>query len=176
MIETLALDLKASGQRDIPIDLAFDPNSENTFIPRFQRVDIAIVKKMDLMVGEKPLDEFCIPIYVAESKTYFDKNMISGVAYSAGALKSTFPRCKCVSVGEWTDFDLKRRSYAGTSIDEIYVLRKQKRAEYRNTGVMNPISTSTMKLIICQVWEILSSYEDNHLQISDRLHTGKLIQ
>jgi len=175
MIEILDLDLYASGQKDIPIELAFDPSSASIFIPRFQRVDIAILKNMTLVADENPLEEFCIPVYVAESKTYFDKNMISGVAYSATSLKTTFPRCICVSVGEWSDFDLKKQSFAGTSINEIYVLRNQKRANFRSTGTIQPISTDTMRLVIFQVWELLKSYEDVHPRISDRLHTGKLI-
>jgi hypothetical protein len=175
MITILGLKLEASGQRNIPIELAFDPNSNPVFIPKYQRVDIAVFEKQELVLESEALEGFCIPVYVAESKTYFDKNMISGVAHSSASLKTTFPRCVSVCIGEWTDYDLNKQSFAATAIDEIYIMRNQKRSDYRSTKVFDPLSVNTVQIILNQAWEVLSNHENVHPPISERLKSGKLV-
>lgn len=175
MILALELDLEASGQKSIPIELAFDPNAKSILIPRYLRADIAILKRVPMSFDGEIWEDFCIPIYIAESKTYFDKNMISGVAYSSAALKTTFPRCSCVSIGEWSDFDFDKQSFASTSIDEIFVLRKQRRSEFRKTGTLKPMSKETMGAVLESAFDTLRSYKNVHPTISDRLPAGQLV-
>lgn len=167
--------LEASGQRDIPVELSFDIRSDDLVIPRSQRVDAAIIIKTQLIVANKELKGFCIPVFAAEAKTYFDKNMLSGVDQSAAGMKSTFPHCLYFSIGEFADFELSAHSYAAGAMDEIYILRHQKRADFRKTKAANPIDANLVAEILQRVETSIVEHNKMRPGLDVRLKTGKLI-
>ena len=107
-----SLPFEATGQTDIPIEIAFDLKRAGLIVPRLQRVDFAVVRRVALRAEDVQLKGFCIPLIAAEAKTYFDKNMVTGVAFSVAALKTTFPHCIYIAIGEFADFELGADSYA----------------------------------------------------------------
>jgi hypothetical protein len=168
-------DLFASGQRDIAIDLSFDTRSPSLMIPKMQRVDLAIGYATEIAVGGQVSTPFFIPIFAAEAKTYFDKNMISGVDFSAAAIKSTFPHCSYLAVGEFADFDLAGLSYASSSIDEIYIMRRQKRSDFRKSKVAKSSSWRVVKDIVLSAQKSIQTCQDLRTSLDDRLVSGRLI-
>lgn len=166
----------ATGQADIPIEIAFDLKRPGLLVPRRQRVDFAIVQNVALEANGQALKGFCIPLFAGESKTYFDKNMISGVAYSVAALKTTFPHCVYVGIGEFADFELGADSYASSEIDEIYILRKQKRSDFRKTKVANPVSSLLLREIVDQMIETVEDHTKVHIDLKLRVPAGRLIR
>lgn len=167
--------LEVSGQREIPVELAFDIRTEDFIIARTQRVDAAIVIRAPLMVAGKELKGFCIPVFAAEAKTYFDKNMLSGVDQSAAGMKATFPHCLYFSIGEFADFELSSYSYAGGAIDEIYILRHQKRSDFRKTGVAEPVDAGLVAEILTRVERSIVNHQEKRPHLDVRIKSGKLI-
>lgn len=167
--------LKVVGQQDIPIEIAFDLGRKQLFLPHTQRVDVGIVFPAALMVNKFTLNNFCIPVFAAESKTYFDKNMISGVDFSVRALKNTFPQCLYYAIGERTDFSVDTINYANSSIDEIIVLRRQKRGDFRRTGKAEPIAADLVLHVVQEVDGILLDFGGSRPSLDERLKTGRLI-
>lgn len=164
-----------TGQTDVPIEIAFDLKRPGLIVPRTQRVDFAVVKKVTLQADGHPLKGFCVPLFAGESKTYFDKNMISGVSFSVAALKTTFPHCVYVGVGEFADFELGADSYASSEIDEIYILRKQKRSEYRKTKLAKPVSEDLVGEIIQSMIGAIETHTRVHHDLKVRVPAGRLI-
>lgn len=167
--------LFASGQRDIAIDVSFDTRMPSLLIPKMQRVDLAIGYATTLSVGGHSSTPLFIPILAAEAKTYFDKNMISGVDFSASAIKNTFPHCLYLAMSEFADFDLGALSYAASSIDEIYILRHQKRSEFRKSGAAQPTSWQNVKEVMVRAQNAIELCEIERSSIHDRLASGVLI-
>lgn len=169
------LPFEATGQTDIPIEIAFDLKRNGLIVPRLQRVDFAIVKRVNLAADGMALRGFCVPLIGAEAKTYFDKNMITGVAYSVASLKTTFPHCVYIAIGEFADFELGADSYASSEIDEIYILRKQKRSDYRKTLVAKEIDPLLVREIISLMISTIRSHTQVHSDLKLRMPRGRLI-
>ena len=74
--------------------------------------------------------------------------MIAGIETSVSDLKKTFPLCRYFVITEFPDFDIENQNYANTEIDEIYMLRKQIRGEYRKSGIAKPISIEVIRALI----------------------------
>jgi hypothetical protein len=178
--DTIARDLGApfrpSGQRDIVIDLSLDVQHPGRVVPRTQRVDVAVLEPCEMVIGGTTLPDFAIPVIAAEVKTYFDKNMISGVVFSFDALRSTFPGCMCLAISEFADFDPKHQTYAAASIDEFYILRQQKRSEFRNSGIASPIAPDLVASILQLVRSYLAQLSMPRPDLHERMKTGKLIE
>jgi hypothetical protein len=175
LIQARALPLSVVGQREIPIRLSFDPKRKGFLVPHLQRVDMAIVLFAELSVNKVEHEGFCIPLFAAESKTYFDKNMISGVDFSVRTLKSTFPDCVYLAIGERSDFDLKGVNYANSAIDEIVILRRQKRSDYRKSGLGSPIATDLVAEVVARAVSVLDVFQETRPDLSMRIGGGKLI-
>jgi hypothetical protein len=168
-------ELVVTGQREVPIEISFDTRLKELLCTRTQRLDIAAGYASSIRVGDQINTPLFIPILAAEAKTYFDKNMISGVEYSAAALKRTFPHCLYLAISEFADFDLSALSYASGKIDEIFILRRQKRSDWRKSGVANPILPSIIQEIIQMAAARFSKSTVQRLSLHDRLENGKLI-
>ena len=84
-----------------------------------------------------------VPIISIECKTYLDKTMLEGSVSTAEKIKKGNPQAKFYIVTETYDVDYEVDIY-GTQIDQIYVLRKQKR-EKTNSKDLNPISAEVIK-------------------------------
>ncbi|CAE6768519.1 hypothetical protein R69619_03731 [Paraburkholderia nemoris] len=167
--------LEVSGQRDIPVEMSFDIRTDDFILARTQRVDAAIIVKTSLTVGGTELAGFCVPIFAAEIKTYFDKNMISGVDYSAAGMKSTFPHCLYYSIGEFADFDIGAHSYASGAIDEIFILRHQKRSDFRKTKKADALDPTLICEILENVERAIIDHQEKRPHLNVRMKSGKLI-
>lgn len=91
-------------------------------------------------------------------------------------MKKTFPNCHYFVVTECSDFDVKKSNYASSGIDEMYVLRKQKRGVIRrNPDLRNPIDASLVyeiaSLLISNIYAIRADAVD----LTTRMQNGKLI-
>jgi len=87
--------------------------------------DFAIYKAI-LIKADSEEKSINVPVVSIECKTYIDKTMLEGSIATAEKIKSGNPYCLFIVVTEWYDV-----SYAVdpvySRIDQIYVLRKQKR-------------------------------------------------
>jgi hypothetical protein len=102
--------------------------------------------------------------------------MISGIENSVESLKRTFPKCLYFAITEFADFSIEKQNYATTFIDEIYVLRKQRRSDYRTTDSMNDIDPNLIDAIAKRVESYVSCYKKSILTIKQRMRVGTLVQ
>lgn len=167
--------LEVTGQQEIPVELSFDIRVGDFVVVRRQRVDVAIVKPVSLVVDDAQLEGFSIPIFAAEVKTYFDKNMLSGVDQSADGMKRTFPHCLYFSISEFADFEIGAYSYASGAMDEIFILRHQKRADWRKTSSAKPIDHILVFEILKRVNDAILNCNKKRSKLDERMKTGKLI-
>jgi len=163
------------GQKDIPIEIPYHITRPGLIVPRIQRVDISVICRVDLKANGIQLDGFCVPVFAAEAKTYFDKNMVSGVDFSVASMKTTFPHCLYFGIGEFADFDLAAHSYASSDIDEIFVLRKQKRSSWRKSSSAEPIDAELVVEIVERIVASLKEQQIAHQDLSLRVPNGRLI-
>ncbi|MBA7637597.1 hypothetical protein ES703_45243 [subsurface metagenome] len=142
---------------------------------KFKRVDVAVLIPAKLKFRGNDISQFRIPVVAAEVKTNLDKNMIAGISNSVSALKSTFPLCKYFVISEFSDFQFENQNYANTDIDEVYILRRQKRGEFRHTGKAKSISLDVVKDFIEKIIDGLTLIESEVPDITHRLSKGRLI-
>ncbi len=168
-------DLKITTQKDIVIDMSFLPYQELPMVFKPKRVDVAIIKTMPLKIDDTEID-FNITVVGVEVKTNLDKNMISGVEYSVDRLKKTFPLSKFYLISEFADFALEKQNYASSQIDEIIILRKQKRSEVRrDISLIKDIDIELVRSHIDEVMNYLESVIDAPESLNTRMQLGKLI-
>ena len=167
--------LLVEGQRDLLIELQFSPVSHGRLHPKLKRVDAAISMPVNLKFQGDDVNQFVIPIVAVEVKTNLDKNMLVGIENSVLDLKKTFPLCKYFVISELCDFQVEDQSYASTKMDEIYVIRQQKRSEWRHTGRMNPISMDCIREFVQEAVKALELVDSDIPSIADRLSKGSLI-
>jgi len=167
--------LIVTSQKDIVIECNFDVSSGGRIIDKKKRMDVAVLMPGFLQFKETKLD-FGIPAFCAEIKTNIDKNMLSGIEASVETLKRTFPRTKYYAIGEFSDFLIEGQNYAATGIDEILILRQQKRSIVRRTpGARNPLSESLMITFIEEIRSHLISTLNCQKNLASRLSSGRLI-
>lgn len=176
LTETLGVPLDVRGQTDLIIELYFSPVGRGKLQPRFKRVDSAILVPVQLRFRGNIVSQFAIPVVAAEVKTNLDKNMIVGIANAASGLKSTFPLCKYFAISEFVDFHFETQSYANTDIDEVYILRKQKRGEFRRSGQANVVSLEVVGAFVDEVNEVLRLVGSEVPDVALRLPRGRLIE
>jgi len=75
-----------------------------------------------------------VPIVSIECKTYIDKTMLEGSIATAEKIKNGNPYCLFLVVTEWYDVSYEVDP-AYSRIDQIYVLRRQKRRTKRNRPI-----------------------------------------
>lgn len=175
IINSTGADLEVSAEKDLTIECTFDVAGGGKVRFKNKRVDVAVVKPCSLVFnGEE--STLPIPLLAIECKTNLDKNMLSGIEQSVGDLKKTFPMCNYYVVTELSDFDVKRTNYASSGIDEMYVLRKQKRGMIRRfPELRNPIDVELIvelaKSLICSIDVLCAESVD----LNSRMLNGKLI-
>ena len=167
-------EIRISAQKDLAIECLFDISGGGSIRLKNKRVDVAVFKSTSLKFQDTSVD-FPVPLLAIECKTNLDKNMLSGIEQSVSDLKKTFPDCYYFVVTEVSDFDVNL-NYASSGIDEIYVLREQKRGTIRRTPESrNPLDAN----LICEIVEKLKSNIDllnsNTADLQTRMTTGKLI-
>ena len=168
-------DLEITTQKDIVIDLSFLPYEELPMVVKPKRVDVAIIKNIPLKINDTEVD-FNITMVGVEVKTNLDKNMISGVEYSVDRLKKTFPLSKFYLISEFADFAFEKQNYASSQIDEIIILRKQKRSEVRrDITLTKDIDIELVRSHIDEVMNYLESVINAPESLNKRMQLGKLI-
>lgn len=175
IIKARGLELEVSAQKDLTIECVFDFSNGGTVRFKNKRVDVAVFKSCKLTLDDNEND-FPIPLMAIECKTNLDKNMLSGIEFSVGELKKTFPECHYLVVTELSDFDVKKTNYASSGINEMYVLRKQKRAEtrrepYSRTDIHYELVKEVADLLISGL-DAINADSDSLVQ---KMHNGKLI-
>lgn len=164
-----------SAQSDVPIECMFDLQGGSRMMFKTKRLDMLVYKDSELSLDNNPI-QFNIPLIAMEVKTNLDKNMMSGIEHSVTALKKTFPNSLYYVVTEYSDMAVDRLNYASSGIDEIYILRKQKRAEVRrNLNLRNDISSSLVLEIAQHCIELMQKVHIEILSTDVRMTTGKLI-
>jgi hypothetical protein len=171
------LPLIVNGQNDIIIDLLFSHCDGGNVFPTNKRVDASLLVPypLEFKASGTSLDNFSIPIIAVEVKTNLDKNMISGIIHSVEKLKSTFPECKYYVLSEFSDFNTKDQNYANSSIDEIYLLRKQKRSEFRSKKIANEISAELVLEFVNSVDKSVKGLSKQIETMNKKLTSGLLI-
>ncbi len=168
-------DLEVSAQKDLTIECTFDISDGGKICFKNKRVDVAVVKLCDLSFNEVRT-ELPIPLLAIECKTNLDKNMLSGIEHSVTELKKTFPNCNYFVVTELSDFDVKKSNYASSGINEIYILRKQKRGVVRrNPQLRSPIDPALIYEIASSLIENIDLVSTESIDLTTRMQNGKLI-
>jgi len=166
--------LRVVAQKDIIIECNFDTSEAGRLIEKRKRMDVAILSPGKLTFNEKSIDLF-IPAFCAEVKTNVDKNMLSGIESSVETLKRTFPKAKYFAISEFSDFDLKSQNYASTGIDEIFILRHQKRSDVRKSPESrNPLSEKLISAFALEVDAHLLAESAEKFDLHARMSKGRL--
>jgi hypothetical protein len=165
--------LSVSGQSDVIIECNFDVAGGGRLIEKRKRMDVAVLAGGSLVFNERSID-LSVPAICAEIKTNIDKNMLAGIEASVETLKRTFPRTKYFAIGEYCDFGEKAQNYASTGIDEILILRQQKRSKVRTSGKSNPLSVEVIQAFIEEAKIHLQESLVAHQPLSKRMLTGRL--
>ena len=77
---------------------------------------------------------------------------------------------------ELSDFDVKKSNYASSGINEMYVLRQQKRGPVRkNPDLRNPLNASLVYEITLALKESIERMSSTVADLSSRMESGKLI-
>lgn len=169
------VELEVSAQKDLTIECTFDTSNGGTIRFKNKRVDVAVVKPCHLLFNSTNT-ELPIPLMAIECKTNLDKNMISGIEHSVNELKKTFPDCKYFVVSELSDFDAKKSNYASSGIDEIYILRQQKRSIVRNNPLQRkPLNPDLVMEVANILVESITAMRTEVVNLEARMHNGKLI-
>jgi hypothetical protein len=163
----------AISQKDLAIELMFDTNGN--IVSKKKRMDMAVLRRCSLVCNNVEFDDFYIPILAAEIKTNLDKNMLSGIEYSVESMKRTFPKCDYYVITELSDMAYERQNYASTGIDEIYILRKQKRSNVRRGNRRNDIDNTLIKQILENSVTIMRHSLIDSLPLPERMTRGKLV-
>lgn len=175
IISACGAELEVSAQKDLTIECIFDISSGGTIRFKNKRVDVAVVKP-SLLVFNGIDNELPIPLMAIECKTNLDKNMISGIEHSVNELKKTFPDCKYFVVTEMSDFDVKKSNYASSGIDEMYILRQQKRGPIRrNPADRKPITPVLIQEIADILIHNIAAMSADVVGLDSRMQSGKLI-
>ena len=175
ILETHKSTVSVYAQQDLPIECMFDLYNGGRLICKYKRLDLSLSQKTTLTLNEESHD-FYIPLIAMEIKTNLDKNMLAGIENSVASLKKTFPRCMYFVVSEFADFDSGKLNYASTDIDEIYIIRNQKRADVRdNKNPKNAISKKLVLELASNADSMLLAFSENNLTLEERMRTGKLI-
>lgn len=175
IITAYEAELDVSAQKDLTIECIFDITGGGTIRFKNKRVDVAVVKPCSYIFNDVPA-ELPIPLMAIECKTNLDKNMISGIEHSVNELKKTFPDCHYFVVSELSDFDVKKSNYASSGIDEMYILRQQKRGVVRR----NPDQRKAIShALVCEIADILLEHivamNAYAIGLDTRMQNGKLI-
>lgn len=167
--------LEVSAEKDLTIECTFDISNGGIIRFKNKRVDVAVVKPCPLSFNEQH-SVLPVPLMAIECKTNLDKNMLSGIEQSVNDLKKTFPECYYYVVSELSDFDVKKSNYASSGIDEIYIMRKQKRGPVRqNPDARNAINAELIYELALILAEGIRKMGITNEDLGTRMQNGKLI-
>lgn len=174
-LEKHGINLSVSAQQNLTIECTFDITKHEIIQFKKKRVDVAVFKSCKLSL-DKAEEELPIPLLAIECKTNVDKNMLSGIEQSVDDLKKTFPGCEYLVVSELSDFDVKKTNYAASGIDEMYILRQQKRAAIRsNPNARQNINPDLVREVVRHLVTGLNRINADDISLVERMQNGKLI-
>lgn len=175
IVKSTEEDFLVSSQTDIPIECMFDVHGSSRMMFKTKKLDMLVYRNSTLSLDNSPV-QFPIPLIAMEMKTNLDKNMMSGIEHSVASLKKTFPNSLYYVITEYSDMAVDKLNYASSGIDEIYILRQQKRAKARNDiNCRNPISRSLVLEISQHCVEHMQLLTQSMPATDVRMLTGKLI-
>lgn len=175
IIKSKGVNLEVSAQKDLTIECTFDIGGGGEICFKNKRVDVAVVEPCELSFNGH-VTELPIPLIAIECKTNLDKNMLSGIEHSVTELKKTFPNCHYYVITECSDFDVKKSNYASSGIDEMYILRKQKRGEIRrNPDLRKPIDPDLVYEVSNTLISNIDAMRTDSEDLTTRMQNGKLI-
>ena len=175
IVESSEIPIIVQAQNNLPIECMFDLCDGGRMLFKNKRLDLSLCKKSKLALDGVSHD-FVIPMLAMEIKTNLDKNMLAGIENSVSALKRTFPNCMYFVVSEFADLATDKLNYASTDIDEIYIIRNQKRASVRENKIsQNSINKALVMELALKAVFLLKSVSDDKLTLEQRMKLGKLI-
>ena len=175
LLESHNCSVSVYAQQDLPIECMFDLYDGGRLVCKNKRLDLSLSQKTTLTLNETSYD-FYIPLVAMEIKTNLDKNMLAGIENSVASLKKTFPKCMYFVVSEFADFDSSKLNYASSDIDEIFIIRNQKRADIRdNKNPKNAINKNLVLELASNADKMLLAFMRNNLTLEEKMRTGKLI-
>lgn len=131
--------------------------------------DFAIYRPIKITIGDSNTINTNLPVVAIENKTYIDKTMLEGSIATAEKVKSGNPYSLFFIVAENYDVDLKVDPIY-SKIDQIYVLRKSKRAKSQPN---KPIYEDVLIDLVSEVQKHLTR---NWSDVSAKLsNTGKIL-
>jgi hypothetical protein len=131
--------------------------------------DFAIYRPIRITIGDSNSINTNLPIVAIENKTYIDKTMLEGSIATAEKIKSGNPYSLFFIVTENYDVDLKVDPIY-SKIDQIYVLRKSKRAKKL------PIQPIYSDVLVDLVSEVRIHLTRNWSDVSAKLsNSGKIL-
>lgn len=175
IVESSEIPIIVQAQNNLPIECMFDLCDGGRMLFKNKRLDLSLCKKSKLALDGVSHD-FVIPMLAMEIKTNLDKKMLAGIENSVSALKRTFPNCMYFVVSEFADLATDKLNYASTDIDEIYIIRNQKRASVRGNKIsQNAINKALVIELALKAVSLLESVSDEQLTLEQRMKSGKLI-
>jgi hypothetical protein len=131
--------------------------------------DFAIYRPIKITIGDSNTINTNLPVVAIENKTYIDKTMLEGSIATAEKVKSGNPYSLFFIVTENYDVDLKVDPIY-SKIDQIYVLRKSKRAKSQPN---KPIYEDVLIDLVSDVQKHLTrNWNDVSAKLSN---TGKIL-
>ncbi|MBQ9660227.1 MAG: Bpu10I family restriction endonuclease [Bacteroidales bacterium] len=109
--------------------------------------DYAIFRTFDLTVNNQS-HKIAIPCVAAEAKTHIDKTMLDSIIATAAKMKEGNPYTWFIAVAEYYDVNLDVDP-AYSRIDQIYILRKQKRRDIKSGR--NPIDEKVVRILFSDI-------------------------
>ena len=164
-----------SGQENLKIDFQLQHNKDKQILFKEKRVDVAVFENVNLDLNSSS-SKIIIPIIALEIKVNLDKNMMYGIINTSESIKKLFPNSLYCCITEFADLDLKTQNFKYSDIDEIYILRKQKRSEYRRNKRLSKINIELIEHNLLMFEKKISNDNLNDLSLEDKMNKfGKLI-
>lgn len=132
-------------------NLYFSPKNITTFVENpsikinTKNQDFSIYRRISINV-EESVYNIDVPIVAVECKTYLDKTMLEGSIATAEKVKMGNPHSKYFIVTETYEVDFNV-DICFSRIDQIFVLRKQKRRTAKNNKIFSDVVLSLYKQI-----------------------------
>ena len=164
-----------SGQENLIIDFQLQHNKNKQILFKQKRVDVAVFENVNLDINSNK-SNIIIPIIALEVKVNLDKNMIYGIINTSESLKKLFPNSLYCLITEFADLDLNTQNFKYSDIDEIYILRKQKRSEFRHKKKLNKLDVDLIEHNLKMFENKISDHNSNDLSLEEKMNKfGKLI-
>ena len=109
--------------------------------------DVGIYTEETLTTKNGVVHKIYVPMVCIECKTYLDKTMYEGTVATAAKVKNGNPHCLFFIVTETYEV-FSAVEIALSQIDNIYILRKQRR---KSSGSLNPIQRDVIQSMIDRI-------------------------